>query len=79
MERGRSHEWPVVESTAICRKHDLSVRGGKSELMKFVKVYFQGLSLHLMKKIASVLLELCKVRRDGMKSWNTWGGVATNS
>ena len=29
MERGRLHEWTKVEFQAICRKHGLSVRGGK--------------------------------------------------
>ena len=39
IERG----WTVVGFRAICRKHDLSVRGGKSEPMERVKVHFQGL------------------------------------
>ena len=43
IERGKLHEWSIVEFTAICKKHGLSVRGGKSELMERVKVHFQGL------------------------------------
>ena len=41
MERGRLHEWTKVEFKAICRKHDLSVSGGKGELMEHVRVHFQ--------------------------------------
>ena len=43
IERGRLHEWIVVVFGAICRKHGLSVRGRKSELMERVKVHFEGL------------------------------------
>mmetsp|Transcript_99400 Transcript_99400/g.167556 ORF Transcript_99400/g.167556 Transcript_99400/m.167556 type:complete len:375 (+) Transcript_99400:1-1125(+) len=43
MERGRLHEWTKVEFKAICRKHGLSVRGGKGELMERVRVHFQRL------------------------------------
>ena len=43
MERGKIHDWIDVEFKAICRKHGLSVRGAKSELMERVKVHFQRL------------------------------------
>ena len=43
MERGRLHEWSKVEIKAICRKHRLSVGGGKSELMERVRAHFQRL------------------------------------
>ena len=43
MERGRLHEWTKVEFKAICRKHGLSVGGGKGELMERVRVRFQRL------------------------------------
>ena len=43
MERGRLHEWTNVEFKAICRKHGLSVRGGKGELTERVRVHFQRL------------------------------------
>ena len=43
MERGRLHEWIVVDFKAICRMHDLSLRGRKSELMERVKVHLKGL------------------------------------
>ena len=43
MERGRLHEWTKVEFQAICRKHGLSVRGGKGELMERVRVHFHRL------------------------------------
>ena len=43
MERGRLHEWTKVEFKAICRKHGLSVGGGKGELMERVRVHFQRL------------------------------------
>ena len=38
MERGKLHEWTKVEFKAICRKHGLSVSGGKGELMERVRV-----------------------------------------
>ena len=41
MERGRLHEWTKVEFKAICRKHGLSVGGGKGQLMERVTVHFQ--------------------------------------
>ena len=44
IERGRLHKWTIVEFRAICRKHDLSVRGGESEPIERVKVHFQGLA-----------------------------------
>ena len=43
MERGRLHEWTKVEFKAICRKHGLSVGGGKGQLMERVRVHFQRL------------------------------------
>ena len=43
IERGRLHEWTAVEFRAIYRTHDVSMRGGKSEMMEHVKVHFQGL------------------------------------
>ena len=43
IERGRLHEWRKVEFNAICRKHGLSVGGGKGELMERVRVHFQRL------------------------------------
>ena len=43
MERGKLHEWTKVEFKAICRKHGLSVSGGKGELMERVRVHFQRL------------------------------------
>ena len=41
MERGRLHEWTNVEFRAICKKHGLSVRGAKGELMGRVTAHFQ--------------------------------------
>ena len=38
MERGKLHDWTKVEFKAICRKHGLSVSGGKGELMERVRV-----------------------------------------
>ena len=43
MERGRLHEWTKVEFKAICRKHGLSMGGGKGELMERVRVHSQRL------------------------------------
>ena len=43
MERGKLHEWTKVEFKAICRKHGLSVSGGKGELMVRFRVHFQRL------------------------------------
>ena len=43
MERGKLHDWTKVEFKAICRKHGLSVNGGKGELMGRVRVHFQRL------------------------------------
>ena len=43
VERERLHEWTKVEFKAICRKHGLSVGGGKGELMECVRVHFQRL------------------------------------
>ena len=43
MERGKLHEWTKVDFMAICRKHGLSVSGGKGELMEHVRVHFQRL------------------------------------
>ena len=42
MKRGSLHEWTVVEFRAICRNHDLYVRGGKSELMEPSRFTFKG-------------------------------------
>ena len=41
MERGKLPDWTKVEF--ICRKHGLSVNGGKGELMECVNVHFQRL------------------------------------
>ena len=43
MERGKLHDWTKVEFKAICRKHGLSVNGGKGELMECVRVHFHRL------------------------------------
>ena len=43
MERGKLLDWTKVEFKAICRKHGLSVNGGKGELMEHVRVHFQRL------------------------------------
>ena len=43
MERGRMHGWTRIEFKAICRKHGLSVRGVKGELLERVGVHFQRL------------------------------------
>ena len=43
MERGKLHDWTKVDFKAICRKHGLSVNGGKGELMERVRVHFQRL------------------------------------
>ena len=43
MERGKLHDWTKVEFEAICRKHGLSVNGGKGELTERVRVHFQRL------------------------------------
>ena len=43
MGRGRLHEWTQVEFKAICRKHGLSVGGGKGELMGHVRMHFHRL------------------------------------
>ena len=40
---GKLHEWTTVGFKAICRKHGLSVSGGKGELMERVRVHFQRL------------------------------------
>ena len=45
MERGKLHDWTKVEFKAICRKHGLSVNGGKGELMERVRGHFQRLYL----------------------------------
>ena len=41
MERGRLHVWTNVEFRAICKKHGLSVRGAKGDLMGWVTAHFQ--------------------------------------
>ena len=41
MERGKLCEWTNVEFRAICKKHSLSVRGAKGDLMGRVTVHFQ--------------------------------------
>ena len=33
MQRGNMHEWTHIEFKAICRRHGLSVKGAKGELM----------------------------------------------
>ena len=43
MEREKLHDSTKVEFKAICRKHGLSVSGGKGELMERVRVHFQRL------------------------------------
>ena len=57
MERGRLHEWTKVEFQAICRKHGLSVRGGKGELMERVRVHF-----HRLYQQEGVCFQLCHRR-----------------
>ena len=39
MERGRMREWTHIEFKAICRRHYLSVKGAKGELMQRVKAH----------------------------------------
>ena len=41
MERGKLHEWNNVEIRAICKKHGLSVRGAKGDLMGRVTAHFR--------------------------------------
>ena len=41
MERGKLYEWTNVEFRAICKKHGLSVRGAKGDLMGRVTAHFQ--------------------------------------
>ena len=41
METGRMHEWTNSEFLRICRKHGLSVKGAKGDLMERVRVHFQ--------------------------------------
>ena len=41
MQRGSMHEWTHIEFKAICRRHDLSVKGTKGELMQRVQSHFQ--------------------------------------
>ena len=41
MERGRMHEWTNSEFRSICRKHGLSPKGAKGDLMERVRVHFQ--------------------------------------
>ena len=43
MKRGRMHEWTHIEFKAICRRHGLSVKGAKGELMQRVKAHFHRL------------------------------------
>ena len=43
MERGKLHKWMNVEFRAICKKHGLSVRGAKGDLMGRVTAHFQQL------------------------------------
>ena len=43
MERGSMHEWTHIEFKAICRRHGLSVKGAKGELMQCVKSHFHRL------------------------------------
>ena len=42
MERGKLHEWIKVQFKAICRKHGLSVSGGKGELRERVRGTSRG-------------------------------------
>ena len=35
------HEWTHIEFKAICTRHDLSVKGTKSEVMQRVQSHFQ--------------------------------------
>ena len=41
MQRGSMHEWTHIEFEAICRRHDLSVKRTKGELMQRVESHFQ--------------------------------------
>ena len=41
MGMGRMHEWTNIEFRSICRKHGLSVKGAKGDLMERVRVHFQ--------------------------------------
>ena len=41
MEQGKLHEWTNVEFRSICRKHGMSVRGAKGDLMGQVTAHFQ--------------------------------------
>ena len=43
MERGNLHDSTKVEFKAICRKHGLTVSGGKGEFMERVGVHFHRL------------------------------------
>ena len=40
MERGSMHEWTHIEFKAICKRHGLSVKGAKGELMRRVESHF---------------------------------------
>ena len=42
MERGRLHKWTKVEFNAICRKHGLSVGGGKGFALRTALVGAKG-------------------------------------
>ena len=59
------HEWTNVEFKAICRKHGLSVRGAKGELMERVKVHFQRLY-----QLWRVCYEMSCATGDGTFRWS---------
>ena len=40
MKRGGMHEWTHIELKAFCRRHGLSVKGAKAELMWRVEPHF---------------------------------------
>ena len=40
MQRGSLHEWTHIGFKAICRRHDLTVKGTKGELMQCVQSHF---------------------------------------
>ena len=40
MQRGGMHEWTHIQFKAICRRHGLSVKGVKGELMQCVHSHF---------------------------------------
>ena len=42
MERGKLHEWTNVEFRAICKKHGLSMRGAKGDLMAGYGAFLAG-------------------------------------